>query len=318
MPPSAERVDDDVVPDRRHRRHCARSPAAHRPYGAPVPELVAIDVAQGPALPAAARAHLVARRRRVRRRPPPRRCGARRHCSRPSRRRGSVTDDGTEMRTWTAARGVEAGDALVVTTSGSTASPRAVVLTHDAVAASALATSARLGVDPRATVAVLPAVRARGRPLGRHARRCSPARPLDVHPRLRRDACGRDGRAPARRSSRSSRPRCASSPTPARSARSSSAAPHRPATPGERRGHVGAHRDGLGRRLRRRARSTASRSPTHDGELFVRGPMLARAYRDGAPVDRRRPRRLRRVARHRGRAVGSSTASSRCSAGSPT
>lgn len=43
-------------------------------------------------------------------------------------------------------RGVEHGDALVVATSGTTGSPRGVVLTHEAVRASAMATSARLGV----------------------------------------------------------------------------------------------------------------------------------------------------------------------------
>jgi O-succinylbenzoic acid--CoA ligase len=43
-------------------------------------------------------------------------------------------------------RGVEPGDALVVATSGTTADPRGVVLTHDAVQASARATSARLAV----------------------------------------------------------------------------------------------------------------------------------------------------------------------------
>ncbi len=41
---------------------------------------------------------------------------------------------------------VESGDALVVTTSGSTGEPKGVVLTHDAVAASAEATSRRLRV----------------------------------------------------------------------------------------------------------------------------------------------------------------------------
>ena len=41
---------------------------------------------------------------------------------------------------------VETGDALVVATSGSTGTPKGVVLTHDAVAASADATNARLGV----------------------------------------------------------------------------------------------------------------------------------------------------------------------------
>ena len=43
--------------------------------------------------------------------------------------------------------GVESGDALVVATSGSTGTPKGVVLTHDAVAASARATSDRLDVD---------------------------------------------------------------------------------------------------------------------------------------------------------------------------
>ena len=43
---------------------------------------------------------------------------------------------------------VEEGDALVVATSGTTGAPKGVVLTHDAVRASAVATSARLGTDP--------------------------------------------------------------------------------------------------------------------------------------------------------------------------
>jgi o-succinylbenzoate---CoA ligase len=43
---------------------------------------------------------------------------------------------------------VEPGDALVVATSGTGGAPKAVVLTHDAVAASSRATSERLGIDP--------------------------------------------------------------------------------------------------------------------------------------------------------------------------
>ncbi len=54
--------------------------------------------------------------------------------------------------------GVEDGDALVVATSGTSGRPKGVVLTHDAVAASAEATSARLAIDPaqHAWMACLP------------------------------------------------------------------------------------------------------------------------------------------------------------------
>ena len=48
------------------------------------------------------------------------------------------------------ARPVDHGDALVVATSGTTGAPKGAVLTHDAVRASAEATSTRLGVDPAA------------------------------------------------------------------------------------------------------------------------------------------------------------------------
>ena len=52
------------------------------------------------------------------------------------------------LRTMRVGEAVEEGDALVMATSGSTGTPKGVVLTHDAVTASAEATSARLGVTP--------------------------------------------------------------------------------------------------------------------------------------------------------------------------
>ena len=61
-----------------------------------------------------------------------------------------LVDAQGDGRRLTQGRPVEPGDALVVATSGSTGEPQGVVLTHDAVAASARATSARLGVDPHA------------------------------------------------------------------------------------------------------------------------------------------------------------------------
>jgi O-succinylbenzoic acid--CoA ligase len=61
---------------------------------------------------------------------------------------GSVIDEYGERTQLSGSALTDAGDALVVPTSGTTGEPKGVVLTHDAVEASARATSARLGVDP--------------------------------------------------------------------------------------------------------------------------------------------------------------------------
>jgi O-succinylbenzoic acid--CoA ligase len=76
---------------------------------------------------------------------------------------------------------VEEGDALVVATSGTTGDPKAAVLTHEAVAASARATSARLGVDPTADrwLACLPLAHVGG--LAVVTRALATGTPLTVH-----------------------------------------------------------------------------------------------------------------------------------------
>lgn len=77
---------------------------------------------------------------------------------------------------------VEPGDALVVATSGSSGEPKGVVLTHAAVAASAEATSARLGVDPARHhwLACLPLAHVGG--LSVVTRALHTGTPLTVHP----------------------------------------------------------------------------------------------------------------------------------------
>lgn len=70
----------------------------------------------------------------------------------------ALVDEGGEHQLLPDPISTEAGDALVVATSGTTGEPKGVVLTHDAVSASARATSARIHVDPSADawLALLP------------------------------------------------------------------------------------------------------------------------------------------------------------------
>jgi O-succinylbenzoic acid--CoA ligase len=111
-----------------------------------VRELVAIDLPGGAAFVDALRAIWAAgdAAAPLDRRLAPRARQAQLAALRPTKVRSA---DGEERRL-EGGEGVEDGDALVVATSGSTGDPRAVVLTREAVAASARATSARLGVDP--------------------------------------------------------------------------------------------------------------------------------------------------------------------------
>lgn len=74
------------------------------------------------------------------------------------------------------------GDALVLATSGTSGTPKGVTLTHDAIAASAAATSARLDVDPPSDrwLACLPLAHIGG--LGVVLRALHSGTPVDVYP----------------------------------------------------------------------------------------------------------------------------------------
>ena len=175
---------------------------------------------------------------------------------------------------------VEPGDALVVATSGTDGAPKAVVLTHAAVAASAEATSARLGVDPEADgwLACLPLSHVGGLSVVTRALHTGTA--LVVHDRF--DAAAVDAAAREGCTRTSLVPTALARIDPARWRTilvGGQAAPaERPANVVATYGmtetgsgivYDGVPLDGVEVRV------------APDGELLVRGPMLLRAYRDG-------------------------------------
>jgi O-succinylbenzoic acid--CoA ligase len=180
---------------------------------------------------------------------------------------------------------VAVGDALVVATSGTDGAPKAVVLTHSAVAASAEATSAVLGIDPTADrwLACLPLAHVGG--LSVVTRALLTGTPLTVHEGF--DAAAVDG-APAEGCTRTSLVPTALARIDATRWRTvlvggQAPPPDRPAnvvaTYGMTETGSGIAYEGIplpGVEVR-----------VDDGELLLRGPMLLRGYRDG--TDPRRP-----------------------------
>ena len=179
---------------------------------------------------------------------------------------------------------VDAGDALVVATSGSTSWPRAVVLTHEAVAASARATSARLEVDATTDkwLCCIPCAHIGG--LSVVARALHTSTPLEIHPGFDPDAVAdAAARGATLVSLVAAALRRVAEPLAFRRVVLGGAAP--PASPptnavvtwgmtetGSGVVYDGRPLDGV-------------EVATLDGELYVKGPMLARSYRDGAAID---------------------------------
>lgn len=177
--------------------------------------------------------------------------------------------------------GVETGDALVIATSGTTGTPKGVVLTHAAVEASARATSSFLGVDPAVDrwLACLPLAHVGG--LSVVTRALVSGTPVEVHDGF--DAAAVDaseatlvslvgtalGRIDPSRWRRIVLG--GSAPPPDRPA--NSVATYGLTETGSGVIYDGWPLDGVEVRI-------------VDGEVRVRGPMLLRAYRDGTtPLD---------------------------------
>ena len=177
---------------------------------------------------------------------------------------------------------VEPGDALVVATSGTTGAPKGAVLTHDAVSASANATSARLGVDPATDhwLACLPLAHVGGLSVVTRALRTGTALTVLAGP-------DPEGVAEAQRRGANLVSLVATAlarldASTFRAVVLGGAAPPADLAPNV---HTtwGMTETGSGVVYDRIPLDGVSLRIV-DGELLVRGPMLARAYRDGTPM----------------------------------
>jgi O-succinylbenzoic acid--CoA ligase len=194
----------------------------------------------------------------------------------------AIREDGEEARLH-GGRGVEAGDALVIATSGSSSDPKAVVHTHAAIAASAHATSQRLDVEPDADswLCCLPCTHIGG--FSVIARALVTATPVEVHERFDPDAVQASAARGATLVSLVSTALARlEEPTAFRTIVLGGAAP-----PGNlpRNAVVtwGMTETGSGVVYDGRPLDDVQIAEL-DGELWVKGPMLARAFRDGTPI----------------------------------
>lgn len=180
---------------------------------------------------------------------------------------------------------VEPGDALVVATSGTTGEPKGVVLTHHAVRASALATTARLHVDADRDrwLACLPLSHVGG--LSVVTRALVTGTPLEVHPGFDPDAVAAAADGGVTRVSLVATALGRVDPTPFRTVLlGGGPAPERlpdnvVVTYGMTETGSGVVYDGV-------PLDGVDVDIDDDGTIRLRGAMLARAYRDGSsPAD---------------------------------
>jgi len=192
----------------------------------------------------------------------------------------------TEMRSVSAGQSVDAGDALVIATSGTTGEPKAVVHTHAGVLASAVATSNELGVDPtrHRWLAVLPLAHIGG--LSVVLRSILTDTPVEIHSSFDTDATIDAARRGATHVSLVTR---ALNQVPNELFETiliGGAAPP-PDRPKNVIATYGSTETGSGIVYERRALSGVDLDIADDGEVRVKGPMLFRGY--SRPSDPNRP-----------------------------
>jgi o-succinylbenzoate---CoA ligase len=202
-----------------------------------------------------------------------------------------VGSDG-EQRKLSGGVGVEVGDALVVATSGTSGQPKGVVLTHEAVAASAATTTARLGVDParHTWLACLPLAHIGGLSVVTRSILCGT--PLLVMPGFDADeveATGRSGRAThvslVTTALRRLDPSVFECVLLGGSRPPSDLPPNAVTTYGMTETGSGVVYDGTaldGVEVALRGPDGSTTTAARDGEILLRAPMLFRCYRDGA------------------------------------
>ena len=193
---------------------------------------------------------------------------------------GAVIEADGERRSLDGGRPIEPGDAAVVATSGTTGHPKGVVHTHETLAASALATNAALDVDPGSDrwLACLPLAHIGG--LAVVTRSIITGTPVEVHDGFDADAVATAARNGVTLTSLVTRALVQVPTEEFRMILIGGAAPP-PDRPDNVWATYGLTETGSGCVYERTPLAGVEMRVDDNEEIWLRGPMLLRAYRDG-------------------------------------